>query len=108
LSIAFMENEQGYRQYLRHLFESLESFNSSNIVLGETEQDPGVYSRSGIEEFLADGVVVLYNIKIHNVRQKALEILKLRSSNHEKRIVPYKITSHGIDVFINEELFREE
>ena len=108
LSIAFMENEQGYRQYLRHLFESLESFNSSNIVLGETEQDPGVYSRSGIEEFLADGVVVLYNIKIHNVRQKALEILKLRSSNHEKRIVPYKITSHGIDIFINEELFREE
>lgn len=108
LSIAFMENEQGYRQYLRHLFESLEGFNSSNIVLGETEQEPGTYSRSGIEEFLADGVVVFYNIKIHNIRQKALEILKLRSSNHEKRIVPYKITSNGFEVFINEELFREE
>jgi KaiC/GvpD/RAD55 family RecA-like ATPase len=108
LSIAFMENEQGYRQYLRHLFESLESFKSSNIVLGETEQEPGIYSRSGIEEFLADGVVVFYNIKIHNIRQKALEILKLRSSNHEKRIIPYKITTNGIEVFINEELFREE
>ena len=103
-----MENEQGYRQYLRHLFETLESYNSVNIVLGETEQEPGVYSRSGIEEFLADGVVVLYNIKIHNIREKALEILKLRSSNHEKKITPYKITSKGMEIYINQELFREE
>jgi KaiC/GvpD/RAD55 family RecA-like ATPase len=108
LSIAFMENEQGYRQYLRHLFETLEKYRSFNIVLGETEQEPGIYSRSGIEEFLADGVVVLYNIKIHNMREKALEILKLRSSNHEKRIIPYKITSNGMEIYINEELFREE
>lgn len=106
LSIAFMENEQAYRQYLRHLFETLEKYNSVNIVLGETEQEPGVYSRSGIEEFLADGVIVLYNIRIHNMRERGLEILKLRSSNHDKKIVPYKITGRGIDVYIDQELFR--
>lgn len=108
LSIAFMENEQGYRQYIRHLFESLEGFKSSNIVLGETEQDPGIYSRSGIEEFLADGVVVFYNIKLHDQRQKALEILKLRSSNHERRIIPYTIGKKGIEIQIDKELPREE
>ena len=108
LSIAFMENEQAYRMYLRHLFSTLEKYNSVNFVLGETEQEPGIYSRSGIEEFLADGVVVFYNIKIHNLREKALEILKLRSSNHEKRIVPYKIGPNGIEIYINQELFREE
>ncbi|MFH1225152.1 MAG: ATPase domain-containing protein [Candidatus Diapherotrites archaeon] len=106
LSIAFMENEQAYRQYLRHLFETLEKYNSVNIVLGETEQEPGVYSRSGIEEFLADGVIVLYNIRIHNMRERGLEILKLRSSNHDKKIVPYKITGRGIEVYIDQELFR--
>lgn len=108
LSIAFMENEQAYRMYLRHLFLTLEKYNSVNFVLGETEQEPGIYSRSGIEEFLADGVVVFYNIKIHNIREKALEILKLRSSNHEKKIVPYKIASNGIEIYIDQELFREE
>ncbi|MBN2126792.1 MAG: hypothetical protein JW703_00190, partial [Candidatus Diapherotrites archaeon] len=90
LSIAFLENESGFRQYLRSLFSTFESYGSLNFILGETEQMPGVYSRSGIEEFLADGVIVLYNLKIHNTRQKALEILKIRSSNHEKKIVPYK------------------
>ncbi len=108
LSIAFMENRQAYRMYLRHLFSTLEKYNSVNFVLGETEQEPGVYSRSGIEEFLADGVVVFYNIKTHNIREKALEILKLRDSDHEKRLVPYKIGPNGIEIYINQELFREE
>ncbi len=107
LSIAFIENEQGFRQYLRSLFTTFESYGSLNFVLGETEQMPGVYSRSGIEEFLADGVVVLYNLKMHNTRQKALEILKLRSSNHEKKIVPYKITGSGLEIYVHEELFKE-
>jgi len=88
------------------LFETLEKYNSVNIVLGETEQEPSAYSRSGIEEFLADGVIVFYNLRIHNVREKALEILKLRSSNHDKRIIPYKITEHGIRVYTDQELFR--
>jgi len=108
LSIAFLENEQGFRQYLRHLFETLEKYNSVNIVLGETEQQPNVYSRSGIEEFLADGVMVFYNIKIHNIRQRALEIIKLRSSAHERRITPYNITSNGFEIYIDQELFRED
>jgi len=108
LSIAFLENEQGFRQYLRHLFETLEKYNSVNIVLGETEQQPNIYSRSGIEEFLADGVMVFYNIKIHNIRQRALEILKLRSSAHERKITPYNITSNGFEIYIDQELFRED
>ncbi|MFH1588078.1 MAG: ATPase domain-containing protein [Candidatus Diapherotrites archaeon] len=107
LSIAFQENDQGYRQYLRHLFATFESFGSINIMLGETEQVPGVYSRSGIEEFLADGVIVFYNIKLHNLRQKALEILKLRSSNHEKRIIPFSITDNGMEIYVDENLFKE-
>lgn len=100
LSIAFMENKEGYRQYLRLLFEALESYDSINIVVGETEQEPGIYSRTGIEEFLADAVVVLYNLHVGNKRMKAMEILKLRSSNHLKKIVPYSITKGGIKLFL--------
>lgn len=100
LSIAFTE-EQNYRKYIRELFESLEDLNCISFVLSETEQNPKVYSRSGVEEFLADGVVVLYNIKKGDKRENALEILKLRSGSHKKGIVPYKITSKGITIFPN-------
>ena len=100
LSIAFTEVEN-YRKYIRELFESLEELNCISFVLSETEQDPKVYSRTGVEEFLADGVIVLYNINKDGKRENALEILKLRSSSHKKGLVPYKITSKGITIFPN-------
>lgn len=95
LAIAFTE-EDNYRKYIRELFHSLETLNCVSYILSETEQDPKIYSRTGIEEFLADGVVVLYNIKNETKRENAVEILKLRSSAHKKEMVPFKITDNGI------------
>jgi KaiC/GvpD/RAD55 family RecA-like ATPase len=94
-----------YRIYLRHLFQKLEKYNSINLILGETEQEPNLYSRTGVEEFLVDGVFVLYNIRKGIVRQRALEILKLRCSNHVKKLVPYQITNNGIELFPEAEVF---
>ncbi|MDO8628010.1 MAG: ATPase domain-containing protein [Candidatus Diapherotrites archaeon] len=97
LGITF-EDEENYRRYVRHMFEDLEGYNSVNIVLTETEQQPKVYSRAGIEEFLADGVIVFYNITKGKHRQNFIEILKLRSSNHERDLMEYEIRSDGIKV----------
>ncbi|MFH1240257.1 MAG: ATPase domain-containing protein [Candidatus Diapherotrites archaeon] len=97
LSIAF-EDEDNYRKYIRELFEFLESYNSVNLVIAETQQNPKIYSKTGVEEFLADAVVVLYNVKHEGFRKNALEILKLRSSEHVKKMVPYKIGSSGIEI----------
>ena len=95
LSIAFTD-EENYRKYIRELFESLEQLDCVTYVIAETEQDPKIYSRTGVEEFLADGVVVLYNLKRHGKRENAIEILKLRSSSHKKGMTPYKLTEKGI------------
>jgi len=107
LAIAFMGNNENYRYYIRTLFETLDEYNSVNFILAETEEEPSIYSRTGIEEFLADGVVVLYNLKIRGKRQRALEVLKLRCSNHEKRMVPYMISSKGIEVMVSEKQIKE-
>ncbi len=100
LSIAF-EEEEGYRKYIRELFETLEENNSVNFVIAETEQNPKIYSRTGIEEFLADGVIVMYNLKKDGKRENAIEILKLRSSKHVKKMVPYKMGPNGIELILS-------
>ena len=102
LAVAFMGNTENYRYYIKHMFDSLDQYNSVNYVISETEQDPGVYSRTGIEEFLADGVIVLYNVRVSKTRKRAMEILKLRFSNHVKDLVPYQITKNGIEIYIEE------
>lgn len=97
LSIAF-KSEDSYRKYIKELFELLEEYNSVNYAIDETEQDPKIYSRTGVEEFLADAVVVLYNIREDGKRRNALEILKLRSGKHIKGMVPFRIADSGFEV----------
>jgi KaiC/GvpD/RAD55 family RecA-like ATPase len=104
LSVAFTDRLK-YRAYLNVLFDSLRSYNSVNLVVTESEQEPNVYSRTGIEEFLVDGVVVFYYIRRESVRTRALEILKLRFSDHIKRLVPFKITNNGIVIYLEEQVF---
>ena len=82
----------------------LSEFDSVNYVISETEQNPKVFSRTGVEEFLADGVVVLYNLRVDGKRQNALEILKMRTGKHLKKIVPYKIGKSGIEVLFDEKI----
>lgn len=108
LSAAFIGNEQEYRIYLIHLIRRLEGYNSVNFLLAETEQDPSSFSRTGIEEFLVDGVFVLYNIKQGHTRQRALEILKLRNSNHSKRVIPYELTDEGFVVHPESDIFTDK
>ncbi len=82
------------------------SFFTSFLII-ETEQVPKIFSETGVEEFLADGVIVLYSLKHGNVRENALEILKLRGAAHQKRIVAMQITSDGIVVYPEQEVFSD-
>jgi KaiC/GvpD/RAD55 family RecA-like ATPase len=104
LGIEF-EDEKNYRKYIKELFHKLQSYNSLNFIISETEQNPRVYSRTGVEEFLVDGVVVFYNLKIAGARKNALEILKLRSGKHVKEMVPYTISSKGFEIFFKQRTF---
>lgn len=101
LAIEF-ESEKIYRKYIKELFHELQEYNSLNLVISETEQNPRTYSRTGVEEFLGDGVIVLYNLKVAGIRKNALEILKLRSGKHVKEMVPYALTENGFEIFFRE------
>ncbi len=51
----------------------------------ETDSDPaGALSRYGIEEFVADNVVLLRNTREGKGRRRTLEVLKMRGASHRK------------------------
>lgn len=103
LSSAF--EELTYRVYAEQLFRYLESLGATSFLISETEQIPIKYSRTGVEEFLADGVIVLYNIKTEEVRENAIEVLKMRGAKHQKKIVAMQISDKGIVVYPTQEIF---
>lgn len=107
LSSAFKDDEMSYRIYIEQLFRYLESLNANSFLISETEEIPVTFSKTGVEEFLADAVIVLYNIRNKNIRENAIEVLKLRGAKHEKRIVAMQITDEGIVVYPDQEVFSD-
>jgi KaiC/GvpD/RAD55 family RecA-like ATPase len=106
VAAAFAEKEEGYRIYIEQLFRQLEKSGATSFLISEVGQSLTRYSKSGVEEFLADAVVALYNLRRDNLRVNALEIIKVRGAAHQKKVVPFKIISGtGIEVYPLEEVF---
>lgn len=107
IASAFTGKDESYRIYIEQLFRFLEKTDATSFLITETEQVPKIFSQTGVEEFLADGVIVLYNLKHGNVRENALEILKLRGAAHQKKIVAMQITSEGVVIYPEQEVFSD-
>lgn len=105
IASAFTGKEDSYRIYIEQLFRFFEKLGSTNFLITETEQIPKIFSQTGVEEFLADGVIVFYNFKRGDVREKGIEVLKMRGENHQKKIVAVTISDSGITVYPEQEVF---
>lgn len=107
ISSTFQGKDQSYRFYVERLFRFFEKIGATTFLITETQQIPEVFSPTGVEEFLADGVVVIYNIRRQNTRENAIEVLKMRGAKHQKKIVSMSITEKGIIVNPNKEVYSE-
>lgn len=105
LESAFVGKPESYRIYIEQLFRLFERANVITFLITEIEEGSPKLSRTGVEEFLADGVLVMYNLKLGYSRVRAIEILKMRGTKHEKKIVPLKITEKGIVVYPGEQIY---
>ncbi|MCX6665818.1 MAG: AAA family ATPase [Euryarchaeota archaeon] len=102
---ASLSKEKNYRVYLQQLFSFFEETGATSFLISETEQIPTKYSDTGIEEFLADGIIVLYNIQRGDIRENAMEIVKMRYSHHQKKMVMMEITEKGITIYPDRRVF---
>jgi circadian clock protein KaiC len=100
--------EESYRVYAEQLFRHLESLGVTSFLITESEADPARLTRSGIEEFLADGVIVMYNLRKGDMREGAIEVLKMRGAKFQKKVVLMEIVDgSGIAVYPNQKVFGE-
>lgn len=102
---AFTGKDDSYRIYIEQLFRFFEKLGATAFLITETKQIPEVFSTTGVEEFLADGVIVMYNFKRGDIRENAIEVLKMRGEKHKKKIVASQITDDGMIIYPEQEVF---
>jgi KaiC/GvpD/RAD55 family RecA-like ATPase len=105
ISSTFQGKDQSYRFYVERLFRFFEKIGCTVFLVTETAQIPEIFSPTGVEEFLADGVIVFYSIRKENVRETGIEVLKMRGVKHQRKIVAMQITDKGIEVYPDQEVF---
>jgi KaiC domain protein len=79
----------------------------TTLVTSEASNADPFASRYGIIEYLSDAVLVLQYVRSNNFQETrlAIEIQKIRDANHSRQPKPYEITSEGISVHQQANLF---
>lgn len=104
LKSSFKDDYQ-YRLTIQEFLTLLSNLKSTIFLNYEVPS----FERSSIifdvEQFIADGIINLYNLERGEKRIRALEILKMRGTGYIEEVVPFKITSKGIEVFVGEKVY---
>jgi circadian clock protein KaiC len=107
ISSAFSGEEARFRIYMEQLFRYLEKHNITSFLIREVANPShvgSVYVEHGeAVSFLSDGIIVLYNVIYpRGMRGRAIEVLKMRGEDIDRRIVAAKIVNKKGFIVLNE------
>ena len=83
------------RRELFRIASALKSMGVTALMTAERTEDYGPIARFGVEEFIADNVMVLRNVLDDEIRRRTIEILKFRGTDHQKGEFPFTIVPDG-------------
>ncbi|HEX8848977.1 MAG TPA: circadian clock protein KaiC, partial [Gemmatimonadaceae bacterium] len=81
------------RAELFRITATLKRMGVTVLFTGERVHEYGEVTRYGIEEFVADNVIILRNTLDEERRRRTIEILKMRGTPHQRGEFPFTITS---------------
>jgi circadian clock protein KaiC len=79
------------RRELFRIASSLKKMHVTAVMTAERTQEYGDISRFGVEEFVADNVIILRNVLEEEKRRRTVEILKFRGTSHQKGEYPFTL-----------------
>ena len=83
------------RGELFRIASALKAMGVTAVLTAERTDDHGPIARFGVEEFIADNVMILRNALEDETRRRTIEILKFRGCDHQKGEYPFTIIPNG-------------
>ena len=105
LLTLLLKDDDERRRAVAALCNALSSLGCTSILLSETKEGSMELSRYGMEEFVVDGVIVLYLVRQGARFVPGIAIRKMRGSDHDREIRVFIITQNGIVVYPEETMF---
>ncbi len=87
------------RRELHRVVSGMRQLGVTTLVTIERVHEYGEIARFGVEEFVADNVLILRNPLEHEKRRRTIEILKFRGTTHQKGEYPFTIDpTNGVTI----------
>ena len=102
----FFDRELDARKRIVALGKMLKTIGTTTVITNEISLDK-LTSLYGLEEYVADGVILLYHTKIKNRFVRSIAVLKMRNTDITEALRPVKINDKGIVVLDKSELFED-
>src|ERR1044071_8734417 len=83
------------RRELYCIAAGLKELGTTAVLTAERTDDYGAIARFGVEEFIADNVIILRNALGAEKRRRTIEIMKFRGTDHHKGEFPFTIAAEG-------------
>ncbi len=101
------DKETERRDHVFNFANMIKKLGITAILTSEIHMGNPYYSKYGLIEYVTDGVILLRQVRDNCMKSitTAIEILKMRRVDHSREIKPYSITSEGIVVHSESEVF---
>lgn len=93
------------RNAILDLFEALTDLGATSLLMTELRAS-ALEREIQAEEFLSHGVIVFHNFVNGGRVVRAVQIEKMRGVRHDFELRPYKILENGIEVFLEENIYK--
>ena len=93
-----LDNRAHIRKFIFELGKVLSTLGCTTILTSEVTE-PGKFSIYAVEEFIADAIVRLDQIKSKDELERVMQIIKVRGRSFGSEELYFKISEHGISVF---------
>ena len=107
--VLLQPNEYERREAFLKTMKMLRKWGCTTLLTTEARETVSgdLRARFGLE-YLADGFIAIHTVRKRDVRDIALEVVKMRGIDHSRKMVPIKITDKGITVYPNQAVFSEK
>ena len=89
--MSYVPNKGQVRADLFKTAMALRELEVMTVLTSERTQEYGLISNYGVEEFVADNVIILRNVLAQEKRRRTIEILKCRGTGHREGEFPFTI-----------------
>ena len=99
--LTYFNDPYEIRNGLVQLDREIKKMNCTAMVISDIKDNSEIFSTTGVEEFIVDGVIVLYLIKnpAHPYESKrAIAVRKMRATRHPLNLYPFEISGKGVMV----------